>query len=152
MNVTFTANNAKELKTKMMDFFSEFNVPTVESSGQLAMTFPENTTVAQAEPAPAKTEKKGRKAKAEKPSVAELAAEAAEVGIQEDSEEITTVAPVPAVTTKEMALDALKKVHEVKGLDAARDILKGFQASRVSDLDSKKYADFVSRCQAELLT
>lgn len=49
--------------------------------------------------------------------------------------------------TKEEAIAALGKVNETHGMPAARNVLKHFGASRLSEIDKSVYPDFIRKCR-----
>lgn len=62
--------------------------------------------------------------------------------VEDDQPEL----PLDAAITKEAVNEALQQVNSVMGINEARNILKHFQASRVSDLKETDYERFVSHC------
>lgn len=50
------------------------------------------------------------------------------------------------VVSKQMAVQALTKVNESKGMDAAIKVLNSFGVDRLSKLEPAKYAEFIKTC------
>lgn len=80
----------------------------------------------------AKAEKPTKPAKAEKPAEAPPAAAAAEQ---------------PAPTYKDAA-NAVLKLSEVKGREAALELLKSFDATNLKGVDPSKYAELIEKAAA----
>lgn len=56
------------------------------------------------------------------------------------------VVEVKGTPSREQVQEALQNVNASLGLPAARDILKEFDAQRISELTSDKYENFVNKC------
>lgn len=49
-------------------------------------------------------------------------------------------------TDKDLAIEALNKVHSIRGTMAAREIMKEFGIEIMSQLPEEKYPDFIDSC------
>lgn len=119
------------------------------------------TVEAQPEAAPAETAprpRRRRKPRVEESSEPQVVAEIKPADTAETGDEDLPELPpmishspvkVAAPTVERSDVEAaLKALGEAKGIDAVRNVLNGFDARRVSDLATERYADVLAACKA----
>lgn len=106
----------------------------------LAMTLEDAPKPADVKPIPAAPVEKVSKKKAAK-KAAKKSTKASKKQTEKPSEnEVLEV-------TSEQVFAALQKVNQEKGLDTAKSILNKYNANRISEVDEKDFAGFVSDCE-----
>ena len=153
MQITFTFDTTNksdlDLLNKITDFAAKAQDAQPEVAGNTGSTAtgvsslsPEGSGVSEpvAEQAPAAPVKKSR-AKKEAAPVVELEAPAEEP-------ELELAEPEAKTYTLDEVRAALQQFTAKSGVPAGIDLLKSFNAGRISELDADDYAAFVERCAA----
>lgn len=158
MQITFTAQSARELHDKIVSFCKEFGVSNESSKQQTLNLVPTGGIVAGAPAADADKPARTRRTKAqiEADEAAAKAATPPPANTDFTGEPVQTPPPVaqvqaaptqaaaaPLPAQKQQVTDALTSVNGKHGLAIARGVLMKFGTDRLSSLSVDRYPDFL---------
>ena len=159
INVSFSAPTTPELFQQIAQFAQTYSMLSTPVQDPRQMTLPLDTANA---PSGATVsdikEKKPRAAKTKK-EAAEINKDfGGPVAVEPEMTEASDGIPPKTETatasgkTQDDCRDAISNLNSVKGIQAARAILKQFNVERISGLAEDKYAEFVAACDLAQLS
>jgi hypothetical protein len=171
MKLVIEAETAQELKAKLENLMSLFNVvPVVERSDNVQsdskkhsddkvknhkIESPKDNSTETIEKVVAEPKKKpaaqaGKKTVIEKSNDATFMSKGHINGkLHKDAVTVANPESTPVLAvSKTIAIEALQKVNVEKGFEAAKSVLAEFNVKRFVELPESEYADFVQACQA----
>lgn len=154
MRIIIDAENARDLAKKVADVAKLFGLvsETISVDTQLKLplvTSPDDATRVPPKETEVKTGvKRGRPRKEASPEI--VAAEEPEEKSEHSVSDIKNETPSPAKPTFDDVRAALKKVSAEKGIEKCQDLLKQFEAERISALKEDHYPKFIKACDLAL--